>query len=72
VEFVLVIYPVTHLPGSNTLKINMIIDIITGARNPSVFSIEKSYDLKIVKKSKVESQKSKVKMKKKKRIGESE
>jgi hypothetical protein len=33
---------------------NMIMEIIIGAKNPSVFSIKKSYDLKIIKKSKVE------------------
>jgi hypothetical protein len=39
-----VTYPVTHLPGSKTLRKNMIMQSITGAKNPRVLSIIKKKD----------------------------
>ena len=43
-EFALVTYPVTHLPGSIELRINMIMEIIIGAKNPRVLFIVKTKD----------------------------
>jgi hypothetical protein len=47
-EFGLITYPVTHLPGNKAFKANIIAQIKIGVKNPTIFSIVKCYDIKLI------------------------